>query len=374
MDDTVEYLLLDVLDLKRDHPLILKLEQCGYTRFDQFISITRDEISTLDLRLADKSLLNTFLNFVISKLQEYGQDIYSLPEDWWADIDRISFRKYRSNLILSSQPRTRPSTSETIPSPHTTPRFKNGNFEIPNPSPRNVTQRENTRPSSLSTTTSMQTINPLMKKVQRISDFPTFNGSPREWKYFERTFIAVAKSQNFGHVLQVNPLFVPTLGQEEEFKLDFTYIYTAFSAAWCKGTNYDIVDKHKDTCDGRQVYLDALDYYRSRAFTVVELQDAITELVNNKFTHVTHDGAAGYNSKFNEAVNTITQIGHTLDHSIVKYHMMERPVIIVNSTKRSTRLLRLDILWIIASSNVYTLPTSMTHFMIPSRIKRVLIA
>jgi len=315
----IEYLLTDVLKLDDGHPLRIKLLENGYTTFDQFLALTPLEIASMNLRLADKSLLNIFLNFMISKIQESNQDIYSLPEDFWISISNLSFRKYRSDLIISPQPKTNSPHIEMDSANNVTPRYRNfQNFETPNPSSRNFTHRDNYRHSSLGTINSTQTIHPLMKKVQKVADFPQFNGHQREWKFFERTFLAVATTQNYGHVLQTNPLFVPLPEQEEEFKLDCNYIYQAFRVAWCKGSNYDIVDKHKNTCDGRQVYLDALDYYRSGAFTIVELQDAINDLVNNKLLPITHDGAAGYNSKFNEAVNTINHVGYTLDPKIVK--------------------------------------------------------
>jgi len=50
----------------------------------------------------------------------------------------------------------------------------------------------------------------------------------------------------------------------------------------------------------------------------VELQDAITGLVNNKLLPNTHDGAEGYNSKFNDHMDTIENVGIVLPESLVK--------------------------------------------------------
>ena len=128
----------------------------------------------------------------------------------------------------------------------------------------------------------------------------------------------MANSQNYGHVLDLDKPFVPTLEQEEEFQADLKYIYQAFSVAWSNGLNYKIESDHKYTQDGRAVYMDALKYFKGRAFTQVELQDAITGIVNNKLSPSTHDGAEGYNSKFNEYIDTIEGVGIKLPDELVR--------------------------------------------------------
>ena len=157
-----------------------------------------------------------------------------------------------------------------------------------------------------------------MKKVQKIIEYPTFSGQVKDWKSFERRFVAIANSQNYGHVLCLDPPFEPGIDQVEEFKLDCNYIYQAFSAAWSDGSNYNIVSDHERTRDGREVYIDALKYFRSTAFTQIELQDSVSSLVNSKLLHTTHDGAEGYNSKFNEHVTIIQKAGVHLEPTLIK--------------------------------------------------------
>ena len=83
--------------------------------------------------------------------------------------------------------------------------------------------------------------------------------------------------------------------------------------------NYKIVANHKQFQDGRAVYRDALGYFKGKAFTQVELQEAISGLVNNKLLSSTHDGAEGYNSKFNDYVDIIEGVGVTLEDDLIKY-------------------------------------------------------
>jgi len=96
-------------------------------------------------------------------------------------------------------------------------------------------------------------------------------------------------------------------------------MFQAFSVAWSNGLNYKIVANRKQSQDGRAVYRDALAYFKGKAFTQVELQEAISGLVNNKLLPSTHDGAEGYNSKFNDFVDTIQEVGVTLQDDLIKY-------------------------------------------------------
>jgi len=311
-DDILKHLLFNVLGLGESHPLLLSLREHGYETKMQLICISALEVTELNLRLADRALLKIFLEFTHSNIRETGLNFHELSDDFLLDISKENFNRFRSNQLLSSTP-------DKGPDIQSTPRFRNTYHGSPTPirdQYQYVTQREGRVSMGSNFSYQTQTINPLMRKSQKILEYPQFNGNPSEWKYFERNFLAAANSQNYGHVLDSS--FTPTAEQEEEFKIDARYIFQAFSASWAKGKNYDIVDKHKYTCDGRQVYLDALAYYRNGAFTVIELQEAIHDLVNNKLTHTTHDGASGYNSKFNESVYVINQIGPTLDPILVK--------------------------------------------------------
>jgi len=84
------------------------------------------------------------------------------------------------------------------------------------------------------------------------------------------------------------------------------------------GLNCKIVHEYQRTQDGRAVYVDALKYFQGGTFTQVELQTAITSLVNNKLSPNTHDGPEGYNSKFNEYIATIERAGVALDSNLIK--------------------------------------------------------
>ena len=85
------------------------------------------------------------------------------------------------------------------------------------------------RPSIGDLLTTSTKINPHQKKTQKVPDFQTFTGQQVDWCTFERKFVAVANSQGYGHILQINPLFHPTLDQETEFLHDSKYIFQAFS-------------------------------------------------------------------------------------------------------------------------------------------------
>jgi len=42
-----------------------------------------------------------------------------------------------------------------------------------------------------------------MKKAQKVADYPKFSGQQKDWKQFEKDFVATANSQNYGHVLDL---------------------------------------------------------------------------------------------------------------------------------------------------------------------------
>jgi hypothetical protein len=95
-------------------------------------------------------------------------------------------------------------------------RFNNSSYSSAStPIQQNVTQRGHnqsrmssigafTPPTSPSPTKSIQTINPIIKKSNKIGDYPAFSGQQADWKLFERKFVAIANSQNYGHVLDMN--------------------------------------------------------------------------------------------------------------------------------------------------------------------------
>jgi len=273
-----------------------------------------------------RNLWDIFLEFLQDKSMEDGYDTYTAPESFWYSMTHEQFKSYCIHTIqsreTSNHPTPRNRNSPIIHSPSPTVSFGS------TPMQRNVTERTHNIPrmsslgaftptvASPSPTKSIQTINPIIKKQQKITDYPTFSGQQADWRLFERKFIAIANSQNYGHVLDLN--ITPTPEQEDEYKADLKYIYQAFSVSWSSGLNYNIVNDHKRTQDGRAIYVDALKYFQGGAFTQVELQTAITNLVNNKLSPTTHDGAEGYNSKFNDYIATIERAGVALDNQLVK--------------------------------------------------------
>ena len=82
--------------------------------------------------------------------------------------------------------------------------------------------------------------------------------------------------------------------------------------------NFYLVEQNKKTKDGRKVYLDAKNYFRGAAVRDAILTENMDELVNYKLTHVTPNGAEGYNNKFNDIVNSLEQQGHVLEPQILK--------------------------------------------------------
>ena len=268
------------------------------------------------LRKSDQCILNIFKDFLNYVLNDEDLEYFSIPADavFWLEITPESFKAFRRESFKSSS--TKPTVSNDQQSVFESPNFRHRptiHFES---SARDV-KRNETRSSTLGNI-SIQTINPAFKKAQKITEFPTFSGQVKDWKAFERRFVAIANSQNYGHVLMLNPPFEPGFDQLDEFKLDCNYIFQAFSAAWSDGSNYNIVSDHEHTRDGRAVYMNALRYFRSAAFTQIELQDSISSLVNNKLLHSTHDGAEGYNSKFNEYVTIVQKAGVHLDPTLIK--------------------------------------------------------
>jgi len=101
--------------------------------------------------------------------------------------------------------------------------------------------------------------------------------------------------------------------------MDKKYIFQAFNFSW-NNTDiiFNIVNKHKTTQDGRAVYRDSISYFVGGSFAQIVVQNAITNLVNNKLTNNSSNGAEGYNSKFNDYITTIEQSGGNLDTNIIK--------------------------------------------------------
>jgi len=65
------------------------------------------------------------------------------------------------------------------------------------------------------------------------------------------------------------------------------------------------VEKNKKKKNGRQVYLDAVNYICGAAVKDVILTENMDTLVKFKLTHTTQNEAKGFNNKFNDIVNSL---------------------------------------------------------------------
>jgi len=223
------YLVKEVLGHRDGQTFLNKLNDHGYYTLFDIISITGEDIESMGCFLrADKHLWEIFINYITTQVRENKTDfrILSCHEDFLKQIiSREGFMDFRLRNITSK--------TETVDT---------GKFILESPSvftpvPRNlsgnVTTRTTNQPtwnssvgtmSSPVTIRSTQTINPSTKKTQKVTDFPIFSGQMSDWKLFERKFLAIANSQNYGHVLELDPPFLPTPEQEDEFKSDLKYI------------------------------------------------------------------------------------------------------------------------------------------------------
>jgi len=296
-----------------------KLYLIGCVTISDFVELTPGKLE--DIPVGNCNLYKIFKDFIQDKAAITNQfDILDAPDDFWTMLTAEEFRAYRVDYNRTIQS----ITSHPQPSPRD--RFSRNSFasSASTPLQQNVSQR----PQNVSHLASMgtfntpspaksiQTINPIVKKTQKIADYPKFSGQRKDWKQFKKDYVAVANSQNYGHVLDLE--WAPTQDQEEEYKMDSKYIFQAFTLSWNTGFNYNLVSKHKPLQDGRAVYKEALSYFVGGSYAQIELQAAISNLVNNKLTHSTSNGAEGYNPKFNDYITTIEQVGERLAPNIIR--------------------------------------------------------
>lgn len=150
-----------------------------------------------------------------------------------------------------------------------------------------------------------------------ITDFPKFSGRSKDWLEFSRKFTSIANTQGMGYVLEEKE-FQPSTPEEEAcYKEDKEYIFSALKTLW-GGKNLSLLTKHEKTKDGRLAYLGAQSYFRGEAQSDTLLQEAISDLMSNKLTPTTYDGAEGYNDNFNEAISSLDLLGYELPEKLVK--------------------------------------------------------
>ena len=151
-----------------------------------------------------------------------------------------------------------------------------------------------------------------------ITDYPEFSGKAKDWVPFERKFRSVASSQGFDYVLQDKEYEPNSTVDDKTYEADAAFIYDAFQNSWADSTNFYLVEQNKTTKDGRKVYMDARNYFRGAAVKDAILTENMDDLVNNKLTHTTPNGAEGFNNQFNDVVNSLEQQGHKLAPKILK--------------------------------------------------------
>ena len=150
---------------------------------------------------------------------------------------------------------------------------------------------------------------PVQRKSKKLSEFPKFSGTIKDWISFERKFTSVTHAQGYSHVIS-DTLYNPTTKAElDEYRSDSQYIYNALALAWADGVNYYLVQTHEITMDGRAAFLQAKRYFRSEAITNNELQDSVSTLVKTKLEYNSPGGMQQYVATFNEALATMTKLG-----------------------------------------------------------------
>ena len=79
---------------------------------------------------------------------------------------------------------------------------------------------------------------------------------------------------------------------------DLEFPYDAFQNTCADSMAFYLIEQNKKAKDGREVYFDAKDYIRGAAVKDTIKTENMDELINYKLTHITPNGAEGYNNKF----------------------------------------------------------------------------
>ena len=124
---------------------------------------------------------------------------------------------------------------------------------------------------------------------------------------FERKFRSVASFQGFDYVLQ-DAKIIPTGPEEvEKYKDDLELIFDALQHSWAAAFTFFLVEQNKPDKNGRQVYIDAKNYFRGKTMEDSILNENIFELINLKLASSSFKGVEGCNNKFNDIINTLQQ-------------------------------------------------------------------
>jgi len=275
-DPLVEHIILEVLGPSLSGRRYATKWLEAFVRFDcliilDVITLSPRDIEDMGFSVGSRNLWGIFLSFIRDRATEDDHNVYNAPEFFLFNMTNDQFK---SSRILTIQSRD---TTSQLRNPRVHTGIKGPSWDEPrgeslsykalvgsdatgcpqrnsqrnSPSPtapfettpiqRSITERTHNIPCmssfgaftttvpSPSPTKSIQTINPIVKKEQKITDYPTFSGQQADCRLFERKFIAIANSQNYGHVLDLN--FNPTPEQEDEYRADIKYIYQAFSVS-----------------------------------------------------------------------------------------------------------------------------------------------
>jgi len=222
-DPLVEHIILKVLGPSLSGRRYATKWLAALIRFDYLtildvITLSPRDIEEMGFSIGSRNLWEIFLSFIHGRATEDDQNIYNTPEFFWFNMTHDRFRAHRLQILQSRDTFIPTSTrNRNSPALHSSsPTVSFGSTPIQ----RNVTERPHNVPrmsslgaftptiTSPSPSKSIQTINPIVKKQMKITDYPTFSGQQTDWKLFERKFIAIANSQNYLHVLNLN--FSPT--------------------------------------------------------------------------------------------------------------------------------------------------------------------
>lgn len=93
---------------------------------------------------------------------------------------------------------------------------------------------------------------------------------PKIAELLDSKFRLVASSQGFDHILQEKDYQPMSNKDKKQYDLALAFIYDAFQNVWADATDFYLVAKNKKEKNGRQVYLDAVNYFKG-----VAVKDAI---------------------------------------------------------------------------------------------------
>ena len=155
-----------------------------------------------------------------------------------------------------------------------------------------------------------------------LKSYPTFDGKLQNWKPFKRQFYAMAQMHSLDYLLSKSIDSLAIDEESEKYKKDNKFLQSALTYALAKSHSISKVEKNDNSGDGKQSWLDLVDWYEGQGSEETIAAKALNVITTHKLNTNTHGGAEAFLERYQQAVLDLENVGEPCGEKMAKLHLL----------------------------------------------------